>query len=30
MAFLFLGGFVALFIAGAGKFSVDAKIGAKG
>ena len=29
MAFLFLGMFVTLFIAGAGKFSVDAKIGAK-
>jgi putative oxidoreductase len=29
MAFLFLGAFVALLIAGAGKFSVDAKMGAK-
>ncbi len=29
MAFLYLGGFVALLIAGGGKFSVDAKIGAK-
>lgn len=29
MAFLYLGVFVALFIAGAGKYSVDAKIGAK-
>lgn len=29
LAFLFLGAFVTLFIAGAGKFSVDAKIGAK-
>jgi putative oxidoreductase len=28
-AFLYLGAFVALFIAGAGKFSVDAKMGAK-
>jgi putative oxidoreductase len=30
MAFLYLGAFAALFIAGAGKFSVDAKIGATG
>lgn len=30
MAFLFLGAFVVLFIAGAGKFSLDAKMGAKG
>lgn len=30
MAFLYLGAFVALFIAGGGKFSVDAKMGAKG
>jgi putative oxidoreductase len=30
MAFLYLGAFVALFIAGAGKFSLDAKMGAKG
>lgn len=30
MAFLFLGAYVALFLAGAGKFSVDAKMGAKG
>jgi putative oxidoreductase len=29
LAFLFLGAFVTLFFAGAGKFSVDAKIGAK-
>ena len=29
MAFLFLGMFVTLFFAGAGKYSVDAKIGAK-
>jgi putative oxidoreductase len=28
-AFLYLGAFLALFFAGAGKFSVDAKIGAK-
>lgn len=28
-AFLYLGAFVALFIAGAGKFSLDAKMGAK-
>lgn len=30
MAFIYLGVFAALFIAGGGKFSVDAKIGAKG
>ena len=30
MAFLYLGVFVALFIAGAGKYSIDAKLGAKG
>ena len=30
MPFLFLGVFVALFIAGAGKYSLDAKLGAKG
>lgn len=30
MAFLYLGACVALFLAGAGKFSVDAKMGAKG
>ena len=30
MAFLYLGAFLTLFFAGAGKFSVDAKIGAKG
>jgi putative oxidoreductase len=30
MAFLFMGVFVALFIAGAGKYSLDAKMGAKG
>lgn len=30
MAFLYLGAFVALFVAGAGKFSLDAKMGAKG
>ena len=29
MAFLFLGTFVTLFFAGAGKYSVDAKMGAK-
>ena len=29
MAFLFLGVYVALFIAGAGRFSLDAKLGAK-
>lgn len=29
MAFLFLGAFVALFAAGAGRFSLDAKLGAK-
>lgn len=29
MAFLYLGAFVVLFIAGGGKYSVDAKIGAK-
>lgn len=29
MAFLFLGAYVALFLAGAGKYSIDAKIGAK-
>ena len=29
MAFVFLGVYVALFIAGAGKFSLDAKLGAK-
>lgn len=29
MAFLYLGGFVALFLAGGGRFSVDAHIGAK-
>jgi putative oxidoreductase len=29
MAFLFLGAFLALFIAGGGKYSVDAQIGAK-
>lgn len=29
MAFLYLGVFVALFVAGGGKFSVDAKMGAK-
>ena len=29
MAFLFLGAFLVLFLAGAGKFSVDAKLGAK-
>jgi putative oxidoreductase len=29
LPFLFLGAFVTLFIAGAGKFSVDAKVGAK-
>jgi uncharacterized membrane protein YphA (DoxX/SURF4 family) len=29
MAFLYLGAFLALFFAGGGKFSVDAKIGAK-
>jgi putative oxidoreductase len=30
MAFLYLGVYVALFFAGAGKYSVDANIGAKG
>lgn len=30
MAFLYLGVFVVLFISGAGKFSLDAKLGAKG
>ena len=30
LAFVFLGVFVALFIAGAGKYSLDAKLGAKG
>ena len=30
LAFLFLGAFLALFIAGGGKFSVDASLGAKG
>ena len=30
LPFMYLGAFVALFIAGAGKYSVDAKIGAKG
>lgn len=30
MPFIYLGVFVALFIAGAGKFSLDAKLGAKG
>jgi putative oxidoreductase len=30
MAFLYLGVFLALFIAGAGKYSLDAKLGAKG
>jgi putative oxidoreductase len=30
MAFLYLGGCVALFIAGGGKFAIDAKLGAKG
>jgi putative oxidoreductase len=30
LAFAYLGVFVALFIAGAGKYSVDARIGAKG
>lgn len=30
MAFLFLGAFVALFLAGGGRFSLDAKMGAKG
>lgn len=30
MAFLFLGAFLALFLAGAGKYSVDASMGAKG
>ena len=30
MAFLYLGAFVTLFLAGAGKFSLDAKMGAKG
>jgi putative oxidoreductase len=30
MAFLFLGVYLALFIAGAGRYSIDAKIGAKG
>jgi len=30
LAFLFLGAFVALFLAGAGRFSIDAKLGAKG
>lgn len=30
LAFLFLGGCVALFLAGAGKLSLDAKMGAKG
>jgi putative oxidoreductase len=30
MAFLYLGAFLALFVSGAGKYSVDAKIGAKG
>jgi uncharacterized membrane protein YphA (DoxX/SURF4 family) len=29
MAFLFLGVFLALFISGAGKYSLDAKLGAK-
>ncbi len=29
LAFIFLGVFVALFIAGAGRFSLDAKLGAK-
>jgi putative oxidoreductase len=30
MAFLYLAGCVALFVAGGGKFSVDARLGAKG
>ena len=30
MAFLFLGVYLALFVAGGGKFSLDAKLGAKG
>jgi putative oxidoreductase len=30
LAFLFLGVYVALFVAGGGKFSLDAKVGAKG
>lgn len=30
MAFVYLAAFVALFIAGAGKYSIDAKFGAKG
>ena len=30
MAFLFLGVYIALFIAGAGRFSLDARLGAKG
>jgi putative oxidoreductase len=30
LPFVFLGVFVALFIAGAGKYSLDAKLGAKG
>lgn len=29
MAFLFLGAFTALFVAGAGRFSLDARLGAK-
>jgi putative oxidoreductase len=29
LAFLYLGVFVALFIAGAGRFSLDARMGAK-
>ncbi len=30
LAFVYLGAFVALFVAGGGKFSVDASVGAKG
>lgn len=30
LAFLYLGAFLALFVAGAGRFSVDASMGAKG
>jgi putative oxidoreductase len=30
LPFLYLGAFIALFVAGGGKFSLDAKMGAKG